>query len=79
MTEDTIEEMDEDDLDSLNTLVRQGFDIGTDNFSYRQVKNTKRNQYMVIGQKGQLICLFSSFSSEDKEEKPKMPTAVTSL
>ena len=46
VTEDTIEEMDEDDLDSLNTLVRQGFDIGTDNFSYRQVnlKITKCSQ-----------------------------------
>ena len=38
VTEDTIEEMDEDDLDSLNKLVRQGLDIGTDRSSYRQVK-----------------------------------------
>ena len=38
VTEDTIEEMDEDDLDSLNKLVRQGLNIGTDQSSYRQVK-----------------------------------------
>ena len=37
VTEDTIEEIDEDDLDSLNNLVRQGLDIGMDRYSYRQV------------------------------------------
>ena len=31
-------EMDEDDLESLNKLVRQGLYIGTDQSSYRQVK-----------------------------------------
>ena len=41
VTEDTIEEMDEDDLDSLNRLVRLGLDVGTDCSSYRQVKHIK--------------------------------------
>ena len=35
VTEDTIEEIDEEDLDSLNKLVRQGLNVGTDNSSCR--------------------------------------------
>ena len=41
VTEDTIEEMNEDTLDSLNRLLRLGLDIGTDCSSYRQVKHIK--------------------------------------
>ena len=38
VTEDTIEEMEEEDLDSLNKLVRQGIDVETDWSSSRSVK-----------------------------------------
>ena len=34
-TEDTIEEMDEEDMDSISKLVKQGLDVGSDFFTDR--------------------------------------------
>jgi len=42
VTEDTIEEMDEEDLDSLNRLVRQGLDIETELSSDSSVGNADK-------------------------------------